>query len=63
MDLWHRFNMDLTVSARLNNLTGYICERSSCSADILSYFLPTERPAEVIDRLRRASKLHDSFYM
>ena len=46
-----------TISSRLDNLTKLFINRISCSADCLNHLLPSERPAEVIDRLRYANKL------
>ena len=46
-----------TVSTRLETLTRSFFERISSPVDCLNYLLPTERPPELINRLRRANKL------
>ena len=46
-----------TISTTLNDLTRSVFELISCSADCLNHLLPTERRAEITDRLRCAIKL------
>ena len=45
-----------TISARLETLARSFFERISCPVDCLNYLLPTERPPELTNRLRRANK-------
>jgi hypothetical protein len=45
------------ISVRLDNLTKSFFKRISSPNDCLNYLLPSERPAEVVNRLRQPSKL------
>ena len=45
------------ISVRLDNLTRSFFKRISSPNDCLNYLLPSERPAEVVNRLRQPSKL------
>ena len=45
------------ISVRLDNLTRSFFKRISRRDDCLNYLLPSERPAEVVDRLRQPDKL------